>query len=51
MNVVAALSEESVGPVPPGSAPVVTSSPALEVVMLSEAEFVVASLGNAVASV
>lgn len=46
-----ALSGVPVGPVPPGSVPVVTSSPAVEVVALSEAGFVVAPLGNAVASV
>ena len=40
-----------VGPVPPGSVPVITSLVTVEVVALSEAGFVVASLGNAVASV
>lgn len=47
----AALSGVPVGPVPPGSVPVVTSSATVEVVALSEAGFVIAPLGNAVASV
>lgn len=47
----AALSGVPVGPVPPGSVPVVTSSATVGVVALSEAGVVVAPLGNAVASV